>query len=615
MTAPKFAEKDLVAGVLARAFAYLEIPVLLKAFRHLAGGSDSDLVAYLKSKGELSPRRAEKLDRGAWLTCLLRDEAVYGSVALQNKLIGMDMLNALMDETKKSGFKSNLGLLLQDKGIVTETLHAELAMRKDEALEQLRGPQDLMAESFEAEKDDDLASIKLEILLGEVATKLSFLTRAELEVCLKIDGRVRKGLPAVEEAPKQAASSSNSGGIQMPVSGEITESDPIAGYEVQKKLGQGAMGAVFKARKHDTNEIVALKVLKPDLSGDHEFVQRFLREAKAVARLNHKNVITAVDVGKSGNYYYFAMEYIEGESCSEVIKRQGMIAERPSLSICKQIALALDHAWTHKIIHRDVKPDNIMVTKQGVGKLTDLGLARTAKRDSSLTLTGVVMGSPAYISPEQATGEKNLDTRSDIYSLGATLYHMLTGVVPYDGESPLQVMLRHMNDPLPDVRVKMPMVSEGTRQLIFKMMAKRPESRFQNARRLYEAIVNVERLLDGASVDELSRSQVSAPAAARLPTGSGAPAPSGSGVRRRAGPASSGVKRAGPASSGVKRAGAPSAPAKGSSGESKPKGKGLAPKATSSGKTPSKPGGKSPTAKSKKNKEIGERLKKRKRRV
>jgi serine/threonine protein kinase len=138
-----------------------------------------------------------------------------------------------------------------------------------------------------------------------------------------------------------------------------------------------------------------------------------------------------------------------------------------------------------------------MVTRDGVAKLTDLGLARTVKQQSTLTITGVVMGSPAYISPEQATGEKNLDTRSDIYALGASLYHMITGEVPYDGDSPLQVMLKHMNDPLPDVRKKEPSASEPTRRLIFKMMAKRPEGRFQTARELHDAIVQVERHLQG----------------------------------------------------------------------------------------------------------------------
>jgi eukaryotic-like serine/threonine-protein kinase len=257
--------------------------------------------------------------------------------------------------------------------------------------------------------------------------------------------------------------------------------DPIKGYELLLKLGAGAMGAVLKAKKRDTGEIVALKILKPELAGDAEYVQRFMREAKAVQRMSHPNIIRAIQSGKSGEYYFFAMEFIEGQTVSDLIKAKGKLPERFGLMVTRSIAAALSHAWQHQIIHRDIKPDNIMVTKDGGVKLTDLGLARTAKQESTLTITGVVMGSPAYISPEQATGEKNLDARSDIYSLGATLFHVLTGKVPYDGETPLHVMLKHMNDPLPDVRKLVPQVSEATRQLIFKMMAKRPEGRFQNA--------------------------------------------------------------------------------------------------------------------------------------
>jgi serine/threonine-protein kinase len=186
------------------------------------------------------------------------------------------------------------------------------------------------------------------------------------------------------------------------------------------------------------------------------------------------------------------MEFVDGETAASIVNERERIPERLALSITRQVASALDHAWAHQIIHRDIKPDNIMVTKEGTAKLTDLGLARTVRQESTLTITGVVMGSPAYISPEQATGEKNLDTRSDIYALGASLYHMLTGDVPYPGDSPLQVMLKHMNAPIPDVRAKDPKLSPATQWLITKMMAKRPEGRFQTPKELEAAVVKVE---------------------------------------------------------------------------------------------------------------------------
>lgn len=525
-------ERDLICGALALAYAYVDIETLHEALKELCKDTNKapGMVPALRGIGKMSPERGAKLEKSTTLMLMLRDAAIYGTIALNNKLIGEDMLNACMEENRRKGFKKDIGALLQEKGVLTSNLHQAIASRCEDVLKEISGPQSAIQETIQLnDKDEELTRKKLEVLFGETASKLSFLTRDRLEDYLKDDSDRDKGQARGPKKPKE----------QTPTE-VISGDEPIKGYEIVKKLGQGAMGAVYRAVKTSSGETVALKVLKPDLSNDHEFVQRFLREAKAVARLNHPNVIRAIDVGKSGKYYYFAMEFIDGQAIGDVVKRTKMLPERAALKVVKQIALALDHAWKHKIIHRDVKPDNIMVMKNGTAKLTDLGLARTA-RESTLTLTGVVMGSPAYISPEQATGEKNLDTRSDIYSLGATLFHLLTGCVPYDGDSPLQVMLRHMNDPLPDVRKKVPTVSEGTRQLIFKMMAKRPESRFQNARQLYDAILSTEKLLAGTSIEELSRSQ----AAMRRNKGGALPSPSGSNAGaapKKASPSASGAK-------------------------------------------------------------------------
>lgn len=534
-------ERDLICGALALAYAYIDIETLHESLKELCKSTNKapGLVPAFRGLGKMSPERGAKLERSTTLMLMLRDAAIYGTIALNNKLIGEDMLNACMEENRRKGFKKDIGTLLQEKGVLTATLHQAIAARCEDVLKDISGPQDAVKETIQLEdSDEDLTRKKLEMLFGETASKLSFLTRDRIEDYLKDDSDREKGVPV--RGPKKPKE-------QTPTE-VISGDEPIKGYEIVKKLGQGAMGAVYRAVKASSGETVALKVLKPDLSNDQEFVQRFLREAKAVARLNHPNVIRAIDVGKSGKYYYFAMEFIDGQAIGDVVKRTKMLPERAALKVVKQIALALDHAWKHKIIHRDVKPDNIMVMKNGTAKLTDLGLARTA-RESTLTLTGVVMGSPAYISPEQATGEKNLDTRSDIYSLGATLFHLLTGCVPYDGDSPLQVMLRHMNDPLPDVRKKVPTVSEGTRQLIFKMMAKRPESRFQNARQLYDAILSTEKLLAGTSIEELSRSQ----AAMRRHKPGGLPSPSGAnaGALPSPSPSASGSKGKAPSGKAV----------------------------------------------------------------
>ncbi len=514
-------DKDLVAGALALAYKYVGLRELRAGVADFE--ASGDLVESLVRKAELSPRRAEKLRRAARLACILKDDAVYGMIALRNRLVGTTMLNACMDECRRQGFSKTLAEQLLEKGVVTPALDEAIQERRKLALEKLTRTENELLAGLDPVRDEaTTVEKKLGVLFGEVATKLMFLTKDELEACLRAEERAKTGLPPEEPPTVVTNAPTTEEEIAAPEADPQSEDEPIKGYQLVERLGVGAMGAVLKAVKKDSGETVALKILKPELAKDVEFVQRFNREALAVQALHHPNIIRAVQIGKSGDYHFFAMEFVDGESASKIIKARQKMPERLTLSVVRQIAGALDHAWKNQIIHRDIKPDNIMVTRDGVAKLTDLGLARTVKQQSTLTITGVVMGSPAYISPEQATGEKNLDTRSDIYALGATLYHMLTGEVPYDGDSPLQVMLKHMNDPLPDVRKKEPSVSEGTRRLIFKMMAKRPEGRFQTPRELHDALVQVERHLAGGPPPTFLQtpSQGRVQAAAGVPMGS-----------------------------------------------------------------------------------------------
>ncbi|MGE0708848.1 MAG: serine/threonine-protein kinase [Planctomycetota bacterium] len=482
------AREDLLAGALGLAYKYCTLADLRRAFAAVQDGGEQDLPAALEQAKAIQAPWAQKLRRGALMAARLREEAVYGMIAIRNQLVGGQMLNACMEEVRKRGYAQSLPDVLLERGLLTDALHAAVQERTDSAQEELFAKEVDLAALIDLERDpEDMLDLKLGALLGEVAASVSFLTKPDLDAALKAQERVEQGLPAEEEAPARAGPGRGSGVVSIkapePPTPQPTADgdDPIKGYELLEKLGAGAMGAVLRARKRDTGEIVALKILKPELANDREYVERFLREAKAVARLGHKNIVRAVQVGRSGDYYFFAMEFLQGQTVSDMIKAQGRLQERFSIMVIRCIASALAHAWQHQIVHRDIKPDNIMVTQDGQVKLTDLGLARTAKRDSTLTITGVVMGSPAYISPEQATGEKDLDARSDIYALGATLYHMLSGNVPYDGESPLHVMLKHMNDPLPDVQKVVPGVSDATKLMIQRMMAKRPEGRFQSA--------------------------------------------------------------------------------------------------------------------------------------
>ncbi len=252
-------------------------------------------------------------------------------------------------------------------------------------------------------------------------------------------------------------------------------------YELISKIGQGGMGAVYKARQESMNRVVALKVLPRSLAGNKEFIARFLREARAAGRLSHPNIVAGIDAGFAEGYYYFAMEFVEGESLGERLVRDGVVPETEAALFCAQVAKALDHAHAMGIVHRDVKPENILVTPRSEIKLCDMGLARTGNEDMRVTQAGMAVGTPFYISPEQVRG-KTPTAQSDIYSLGCTLFHLVTGRPPYDGENAMQVMQQHLNAEIPragDVREG---ISRAVEVVILKMMARDPEDRYETAR-------------------------------------------------------------------------------------------------------------------------------------
>jgi serine/threonine-protein kinase len=268
----------------------------------------------------------------------------------------------------------------------------------------------------------------------------------------------------------------------------------IGGYEVISRLGKGQMGNVYKARQLSLDRIVALKVLPSRLAGDKRYLQRFLREAKAAGRLNHPNIVTAVDFGESNGLYYYAMDFVDGVNIGEILEEEGKLTEDEALAIALQIAKALEHAHENNIIHRDIKPENIMLDSEGRARLCDLGLAREANEDGALTQAGLVLGTPYYVSPEQAEGRRNLDTRSDIYSLGITLFHIVTGQVPFKGNTGPAIMVKHITDKVPDPRQFNPDLSNGTAHLTRKMTAKKREQRYQTPA---ELIKDIERVIAG----------------------------------------------------------------------------------------------------------------------
>ena len=259
----------------------------------------------------------------------------------------------------------------------------------------------------------------------------------------------------------------------------------IPGFQIRRKLGQGAMAAVFEAKQISLDRIVAIKVLPKRFSENQEFVDRFYREGRAAARLNHPNIVQAIDVGEAGGYHYFVMEYVKGETVYDQVSSSTPYDETEGLRIILQTAYALEHAHARGFIHRDVKPKNIMITKEGDVKLADLGLARNiADQETAAAERGRAYGTPYYISPEQIRGEMSIDFRADIYSLGATFYHMVTGRVPFEGSTPSAVMHKHLKEQLVPPDHINTALSSGIGEIIEVMMAKERDDRYLSTKEL-----------------------------------------------------------------------------------------------------------------------------------
>lgn len=267
----------------------------------------------------------------------------------------------------------------------------------------------------------------------------------------------------------------------------------VPGYSIIGKLGEGGMGAVYHAIQNSMQRPVALKILSAERARDQGFVDRFYREARSSAVFDHPNVVRGFDVGEVGDgSHYFAMEYIEGQNVQDILDEKGKLLPGDALRIVYDVALALEHAKECNLIHRDIKPANILVTKKGVIKLADLGLAKQMDDENSSTQTGSGFGTPYYMPPEQARDAKHVDGRSDIYALGATLYHMLTGKQAFKGDTALEILLNKEKGTFPSASSINPEVPAKLNVLIDKMMAKDPAHRFQSATELLETLDKLE---------------------------------------------------------------------------------------------------------------------------
>lgn len=262
-------------------------------------------------------------------------------------------------------------------------------------------------------------------------------------------------------------------------------------YEIIEKIGEGGMAVVYKAKDRLLNRYVAIKILRPEFVKDEQFVENFRKESQAAAGLSHPNIVNVYDVGKEGNIHFIVMELIDGKPLSQVIDEKGRLDYKEAISIARQVASALSLAHKNQIIHRDVKPHNILITSTGTAKLADFGIARAVSKASIAEGSEKIMGSVHYFSPEQARGAY-VDERSDIYSLGIVLYEMLTGKVPFDGDNPISIALMHINDPMPSVSSQVPGIPPQLEKVIEKATDKYQSNRYKTADEMIEDLDNID---------------------------------------------------------------------------------------------------------------------------
>lgn len=331
-------------------------------------------------------------------------------------------------ESSTGGFETMLGTLVVEGGLVTP--------------DEMELCNSMLRESASSEEPRTLADLLLE---------KDFLTQRQLQ-------RMRSEFEAKKSSQR------------------------IPGYRIQRKLGSGAMATVFLANQLSLARPVAIKVLPRKFSDNAKFIERFYKEGRAAAQLNHPNIVAAYDVGQAGEHHYFVMEYIDGPTVYDKLVNDKRVSEAEAIRITIGTARALQHAHARGFIHRDIKPKNIMLNSQGVVKLADLGLARAmSDKEAAKAEAGRAYGTPYYISPEQIRGEVRIGPPADIYGLGATFYHMVTGRVPFEGKNPSAVMHQHLKTELTPPDHLNHKLSPGAAQVIEMMMAKDPAERYQNA--------------------------------------------------------------------------------------------------------------------------------------
>ncbi|MBE0536707.1 MAG: serine/threonine protein kinase [Phycisphaerae bacterium] len=336
-------------------------------------------------------------------------------------------------------------------------------------------------------------------LFGRTAVEQRLCTEEELQRCHKeVRQRVRSNEAATVEQLLQEygfITATQASRLKDNIKDSKDAAGKIPGYKVSGKLGSGAMAVVYKAKQLSLDRTVAVKVLPRRFTEKSDYITRFFKEGRIAAKLNHNNIVQAIDVGEAAGVYYFVMEYVEGKTLYDDLSKGKVFDEAEALQIAIQLANALAHAHAHGMIHRDVKPKNVMINKEGVVKLADMGLAReTSDVEAAKNEQGKAFGTPYYIAPEQIRGEVNIDGRADIYALGATFYHMVTGRVPFEASTPAEVMKKHLKEPLTPPDHLNTALSQGVAEVIEVMMAKNKQDRYSN---MEEVLVDLESVREG----------------------------------------------------------------------------------------------------------------------
>ncbi|RME02294.1 MAG: serine/threonine protein kinase [Planctomycetota bacterium] len=459
-------------------------------------------------RGYLSREEVERVLRKQSQTAKIQKDLLLGKLCVQNRFLTPEQLQECLSVLRGSP-GSRLSKILMDKKYLTSDQLRKVLLEQREWIERNWGDfeveRDLLVLAREGEEgasegslgDGDVGELELRrerdarketLLVGELALRRRLVSPEQLRVAmdrkeaLKAEG-MEKNLAQILEEEDYITRED-----RLILEQEVLISSPrrdlIKNFEILERLGRGAMGVVYKARDLSTDQVVALKVLLPRYSNDVKFYRRFMREGYIATTLDHPNIVKAYEVGISEEYVYFSMQYVEGETIQSLLDRQGCLSVDYALRVVIEIAKALECAWRHQLVHRDIKPDNIIITREGKVKLCDLGIAKeVAPGNPRFTPTDKIMGTPYYISPELVQGEE-IDIRSDIYSLGASFYHMVVGKVPFDGESTPRIMVKHVLEALVPPHERKAGVPLEVSEVIMRMMAKRPDGRFQTPEQL-----------------------------------------------------------------------------------------------------------------------------------